>query len=325
VKRREFIAALGGAAAWPVMARAQQPMPVIGLLGSETPEFDAFRVNAFRQGLSETGYVEGRNVGFEYHWADNQYDRLPALATLLVRRQVALIAAIGTTPAAVAAKAATKTVPIVFAVGGDPVKLGLVESLNRPAGNLTGVSFLVSLMAAKRMEVMHEIVPKATLIGFLVNPNNPNAQSDTKDAQAAAEAIGGKLLIVTVDTGNGLETAVSKLVQQQVGALSFAPEQLFFDRREQLVALMARNALPAIYPLREFVDAGGLISYGTSIIDAFRQMGIYAGRILRGERTADLPVQQAVKVELIINLKTVQTLGLTVPLSLLGRADEVIE
>ncbi len=324
MRRRTFIAGLGGVAAWPMAARGQD-MPVIGLLGSESPEFDAFRVNAFRQGLSETGYVEGRNVVFEYHWAGHHFDRLPALAARLVDHQVAVIAGIGTTPAAVAAKAATKTIPVVFAVGGDPIKLGLVESLNRPGGNITGVSFLVSLMAAKRLEVLHEIVPGAALIGFLVNPNSPNAEADTKDAIQAAEAIGSKIIVTAVNAESGMDAAVAALVQQHVGALSFGPDQLFFDHREQLVTLAARNALPTIYPLREFADAGGLMSYGTSISEAFRHVGVYAGRILKGEKPGNLPVEQAVKVELIINLKTAKALGLTIPLSLLGRADEVIE
>ncbi len=322
--RREFIVGLGSAAAWPVVARAQD-MPVIGLLGSELPEFDAFRVSAFRQGLSETGYVEGRNVVFEYRWAEHHFDRLTALAAHLVDHQVAVIAGIGTTPAAVAAKAATKTIPVVFAVGGDPIKLGLVESLNRPGGNITGVSFLVSLMAAKRLEVLHELVPEAALVGFLVNPNSPNAEADTKDAIQAAEAIGSKIIVTAVNAESDMDAAVASLVQQHVGALSFSPDQLFFDYREQLVTIAARNALPTVYPLREFVDAGGLVSYGTSISEAFRNVGVYAGRILKGEKPGNLPVQQAVKVELIINLKTAKALGLTIPLSLLGRADEVIE
>ena len=324
MRRRAFIAALGSAAAWPLVVRGQD-MPVIGLLGSESPEFDAFRVSAFRQGLAETGYVEGRNVVFEYHWAEHHFDRLPALAARLIDRQVAVIAGIGTTPAAVAAKAATKTIPVVFAVGGDPIKLGLVESLNHPGGNMTGVSFLVSLMAPKRLEVLYEIVPGAALIGFLVNSKSPNAEADTRDAIQAAETIKSKVIVAAVNAENDLDAAVAALVQQHVRGLSFAPDQLFFDHRDQLVTLAARNALPAIYPLREFVDAGGLVSYGTSIGEAFRHVGVYAGRILNGEKPGDLPVQQAVKIELIINLKTAKSLGLNIPLSLLGRADEVIE
>jgi ABC-type uncharacterized transport system substrate-binding protein len=324
MRRRAFMAGLGSAAAWPVLARAQH-MPVIGLLGSESPEFDAYRVSAFRQGLGETGYVEGRNVVFEYLWAEHHFDRLPALAARLLDRRVAVIVGIGTTPAALAAKAATKTIPVVFAVGGDPIKLGLVESLNRPGGNVTGVSFLVSLMAAKRLQVLHEIAPGADLIGFLVNPKSPNAEGDTKDAMQAAETIRSKIIVTGINAESDMDAAIAALVQQRVGAVTFAPDQLFFDHREQIVALADRNALPAIYPLREFVDAGGLVSYGTSISDAFRHAGVYAGRIIKGEKPGDLPVQQAVKVELVINLKTAKALGLTMPLSLLGRADEVIE
>jgi putative ABC transport system substrate-binding protein len=323
--RREIVAALGGAAAtWPMVARAQDA-PVIGLLGSESPEFDAFRVTAFRQGLRETGYVEGRNVTFAYYWAEHHFDRLLALASRLVDQQVAVIVGIGTTPAAVAAKAATKTIPVIFAVGGDPIKLGLVERLNRPGGNITGVSFLVSLMAAKRLEVLHEIAPGAGLIGFLVNPNSPNAEADTKDAILAAESVGSKVIVAPVKAESDMDAAVAAIVHQHVGAATFAPDQLFFDHREQLVALAARNALPAIYPLREFADAGGLVSYGTSISEAFRQAGVYAGRILKGEKPGDLPFQQAVKVELVINLKTAKALGLEVPSLLLARTDEVIE
>ena len=325
MRRREFISGAASiVAAWPVVARAQDK-PVIGLLGSETPEFDAYRVSAFRQGLGENGYFEGRNVVFEYYWAEHHFDRLPALAGRLLDRRVAMIVGIGTTPAAVAAKAATKTIPVVFVVGGDPIKLGLVESLNRPGGNLTGVSFLVSLMAAKRLQVLHEIVPGASLIGFLVNPNSPNAETDTKDLIVAAETVGSKVIVGAVNAESDLDAAVAALVQQRVGALTFAPDQLFFDHREQVVTLAARNTLPAIYPLREFVDAGGLVSYGTSISEAFRHAGVYAGRILKGEKPGDLPVQQAVKIELIINLKTAKALGITFPLSLIGRADEVIE
>jgi putative tryptophan/tyrosine transport system substrate-binding protein len=324
VTRREFVVALGSAAAWPMVARGQDT-PVIGLLGSESPEFDAYRVSAFRQGLGETGYVEGRNVVFEYHWAEHHFDRLPALATRLLDSRVSVIVGIGTTPAALAAKAATKTIPVVFAIGGDPIKLGLVESLNRPGGNITGVSFLVSLMAAKRLEVLHGIVPGAAPIGFLVNPKSPIAEADTRDAIQAAETIGSKVIVAAVNAEGDMDGAIATLVQQHVGGFSIAPDQLFFDHRDQLVTLAARNALPAIYPLREFVDAGGLVSYGTSIREAFRHVGIYVGRILNGEKPGDLPVQQAVKVELIINLKTTKALGLNIPLSLLGRADEVIE
>ena len=300
-------------------------MPVIGFLGSESPESEAFRVAAFRKGLNEAGYTERRNVAFEYRWAHGQYDRLAALASDLVRLQVSVIAAIGLTPAALAAKAATPAIPIVFAVGGDPVGLGLVASLNRPGGNLTGVSFLVSMMAPKRLQILHEAMPDAAVMGFLVNPNDVYAKSETNEMEAAAAAIGQKLLVVKASVESGLETAFAELMKQRVGALCVEADQFFLSRRDRLVALAARHRLPAIYNAREYVVAGGLMSYGTPLADAHRLMGIYAGRVLKGEKPADLPVQQSVKVELVINMKTAKTLGLTFPITLLGRADEVIE
>jgi putative ABC transport system substrate-binding protein len=326
MRRREFTTLLGGAAAWPRAASAQQPaMPVIGLLGSESPEADAFRVAAFQKGLNEAGYIEGRNVMFVSRWAHGQYDRLAALASDLVRLPVSVIAAIGLSPAALAAKAATTSIPIVFAVGGDPVGMGLVASLNRPGGNLTGVSFLVSMMEPKRLELLHEAVPNAAAIGFLVNPNDVYAESQTSEMQAAAAAIGQRLLVVKASIDSDLETMFATLVQQRTDALCVEADQFFLSRRDRLVALAARHGLPAIYNAREYVAAGGLMSYGTSLADAHRLMGVYAGRMLKGEMPADLPVQQSVRVEMVINMKTAKALGLTFPITLLGRADEVIE
>jgi putative ABC transport system substrate-binding protein len=327
MQRREFITLLGGTAAgWPLAARAQQPiLPVVGLLGAGSPQSDAFRVAAVRQGLIEAGYVEGRNVAFEYRWAENHNERLPALAAELVRREVAVIVAIGGITSAVAAKSATSTIPIVFTAGSDPIKSGLVASLNRPGGNMTGVTILIGTLVAKQFEILHETVPKAALIGFLVNPTVADAETNTKNALAAAESIAQKLLVVEAGTDSELDAAFATLVQQRAGALVVGVEPFFISRRAKLVELAARQKLPAIYTLREFVVAGGLMSYGTSVTEALRLSGLYAGRILKGEKPADLPVQQSTKVELIINLKTAKVLGITVPLPLLGRADEVIE
>jgi putative tryptophan/tyrosine transport system substrate-binding protein len=327
MRRREFIGLLGGAtAAWPLAAQAQQPaMPVVGFLGTGSSRSDAFRVAAVRQGLMEAGYVEGRNVAFECSWAEDQYGRLPALASELVRRDIAVIVAIGGITSALAAKSATATIPIVFEIGGDPIETGLVASLNRPGGNITGVTNLIGTLAAKQFEVMHQTVPDAALIGFLVNPTLADSAAQTKNALAAAESVGQKMVVVQARTDSELETAFITLVQQRAGALVVGADPYFNTQRERIVELAARQRLPTMYSLREFAAAGGLMCYGTSIIEALRISGLYAGRILKGEKPGDLPVQQSTKVELVINLKTAKALDIAVPLSLLGRADEVIE
>jgi putative tryptophan/tyrosine transport system substrate-binding protein len=327
LRRRDFITLLGCTAAWPLAARAQQPtMPAIGFLGAISPDRWASRLHWFRQGLSETGYVEGRNLGIEYRWAEGQNDRLPALAADLVRRQVSVIAAPESTLAAFAAKAATTTISIVFATGFDPVAVGLVASLNRPGGNLTGVTTLNAEIVPKRLELVHELVPTATTIALLVNPSNPRpAETASRDAQPAARTLGLQLHILHASTDRDFDTVFASLAQMRAVALVIGADFFFNSRSEQLAALALRHMVPAIYQFREFAAAGGLMSYGTSVTDVFRQVGIYTGRLLRGESPADLPVQQATKIELIINLKTARALGLTVPLSLLGRADEVIE
>ena len=326
MNRRGFITLLGGAAAWPLAARAQQPaIPVIGYLGGLSRDTLAPRLAAFHKGLGETGYVEGRNVAFEYRWAEGQYDRLPALAAELARRQVAVIAALGGDAPAHAAKAATTAIPIVFAVTADPVRSGLVSSLNRPGGNLTGVNFLLNVIAAKQFEVLQEAVPKPGTVGFLVNPSGPEAESAVSEVRAAAQALGHELLVANASSEREIDAAFAMLAQRRIGALLVGNDVFFYSRREQIVALAARHAIPTIYQVREYTQAGGLMSYGTNVDDAQRLAGVYVGRILQGAKPADLPVQQAVKVELVLNLKTAKTLGITFPLSLLGRADEVIE
>ena len=326
MRRREFITLLGGAAAWPLAAHAQQPaMPVIGFLSGGSPQSDAARLVAFRRGLNETGYVEHRNVTGEFRWADHQLERLHALAVELLERRATVIVAVGGPTPAVAAKAATRTVPIVFTIGADPVKLGLVASLNRPGGNVTGVTNLANIVLAKQFEALHETVPKAAMIGFLVNPINPNAETDTKEAQEATRTLGLKLRVMSASTETDIDAAFASFAKQQVDAGVVLPDALFNSQANRIVALAARYALPMIYSLREFPSAGGLMSYGTGLADAYRQAGIYTGRILKGEKPEDLPIVQATKVELIINLKTAKALGITFPLSLLARADEVIE
>jgi putative ABC transport system substrate-binding protein len=325
MRRRQFITLVGGAAGWPLAARAQQsPMPVVGFLTVEQPSRLAALVDAFRQGLGEAGYVEHRNVGIEYRWAEGRYDRLPALAADLVNRQVAAIAAVGGSIRA--AKAATTTIPIVFVTGIDPVEQGIVASLNRPGGNITGVMILAAALAAKRIEMLRELAPKATVIGMLINPNyNVNAEQQVSDAVAAAQALGIRLHLVRASSERDFAPAFASLAQQKAGALMILADPFFTSRSEDLATLAERHVLPAIYALREFPEAGGLMSYGTSRVDAYRLAGVYVGRVLKGVKPADLPIVQPTKFELVINLKTAKTLGLDLPPKLLALADEVIE
>jgi putative tryptophan/tyrosine transport system substrate-binding protein len=326
MRRREFITILGGTAVLrPLASRAQQPaIPVVGFLGTGSASSDAFRVAAFRQGLKDSGYTEDRNVAIEIRWADGQYDRLPQLAADLVNRSVAVIFA-GPIAATLAAKAATSKTPIVFANGNDPVKFGIVASLNRPNGNITGISLLFNMLAAKHLELLHEMAPKAALVGMLVNPNNPNAAVDSREIEIAANALGQKLVVVGASTPAEIDAAFVKFAGRRIGALFLHSDAYFASRYEQLAALTVRYGIPTIFYVRDFVAAGGLMSYGPNIADAYRRAGVYSGRILNGEKPGELPVEQSVKVELVINLKAAKALGLIVPNTLIGRADEVIE
>ncbi len=328
MRRREVIRFLGGAAAaWPLMARAQQPAPpVVGFFNHGSPEPNAQSVAAFRKGLSESGYLEDQNVTIEYRWGHNDNERLPGLAADLVRRRVSVIATPISTPAALAAKAATTTIPIVFGVGGDPVQVGLVASFNRPGGNITGVTILNWELGAKRLGLLHELLPAAERFAVLVNPRTPAVVDPfIKEVQTAAATIGRQIEVLTASTNRDIDTAFTSLSKNKASALLISPDQLFNNRRVQLIALTLRHAVPAIFPWREAVEIGGLMSYGASFPDGYRQVGIYTGRVLQGEKPGDLPILQASKFELVINLQTAKTLGLTVPPMLLARADEVIE
>ena len=327
MKRREFITLLGGATAWPFAARAQQSaMPVLGFLSNASPDLYSDRLRTFRRGLKEAGYVEGQNVEIDYRWAEGHNDRLPALAAGLVHRQVTVIAAAGGTPSALAAKAATATIPIVFGVAVDPVEVGLVASLSRPGGNLTGVTNLNAEVGPKRLELMHELLAAATSFGVLVDPTSPTlAEAFSRDLQAAARALGVQIHVVHASMESDLDTVFANLVQLRASGLIIGPGSFFAGRGKQLGALSLRHAMPTVFQYREFVAAGGLMSYGSDETEYYRLVGIYVGRILKGEKPGDLPVQQATKVELIVNLKTAKALGITFPLPLLGRADEVIE
>ena len=327
MRRRDFITLLGGAAAaWPRMTRAQQPtMPVVGFLHTGSPAEFAHVVAAFKEGLNEAGYADGKNIAIEYRWARGEYDRLPELAADLVRRQVAVIAAVGGTTTALTAKAATAMVPIVFAIGADPVEAGLVASLNRPDSNLTGMSIFSNVLNAKRQELMRELVPTAALVAMLVNPTGATTQSELRDVQAAADKIGQQVRVFNASTNREIDAAIATIVEQRIAGLLVQGEPFFTNRRDQLVLLTTRHAIPTIFAWREFPAAGGLMSYGTILTAAYREVGVYTGRILKGAKPADLPVQQATAFELVINLRAAKALGLTIPTAILLRANEVIE
>jgi putative ABC transport system substrate-binding protein len=324
VNRRAFITLLGGAAVWPLAVHAQQAMPVIGYFSSTSPQWDAQRLTALRQSLGEAGYVEGASVAIEYRWAEGDYDRLAAQAAEFVHRRVAVILA-GSLPAALAAKAATTTIPIVFVMGADPVKLGVVASLNQPGGNVTGLTQFFGALGGKRLELIRELVPTASIIAVLTNPKNPNSEDHLSDVRAAANAMGQRILVFPVSAESEIEPAFTSLVRQGANALLVADDAFFSTRREQILAQAKSRAMPSIYYTREFAAAGGLISYGSNEIDNYRRAGAYVARILKGTAPADLPIEQPTKFELVINLKTAKTLGLTVPLTLQAAADEVIE
>jgi putative ABC transport system substrate-binding protein len=324
--RREFIALVGAAAAWPLATSAQQPtLPVIGFMSARSPEDSAHLVAAFRRGLSESGFIEGQNVAIEFRWARGHYDSLPELATELVNRPVAVLVAVGGDPSPVAAKQATTTIPIVFGIGGDPVKAGLIESFNRPGGNVTGVTLMTALMEPKRLDLLRELVPGVPLIGVLLNPAFPPAAAQIRELEQAAHTIGQRITITKASTDQELDAAFNVLVGEQIGALLVAADPYFDTRRERIVALVAQHRLPAIYQFREYAVAGGLLSYGVSITDGYRQYGVYAASILKGTNPADLPVQQVAKFELVINLRTAKELGVKISDNLLSLADEVIE
>jgi putative ABC transport system substrate-binding protein len=324
--RRGFILALGGAAAWPLAARAQQSaMPVIGFMSSRSPEDSAHLVAAFRRGLGEGGFVEGQNVAIEFRWARGEYERLPALAAELVSSRVAVLVAVGGDPSPIAAKQATSTIPIVFGIGDDPVKIGLVDSWNRPGGNVTGVTLMTALMEPKRLGLLRELVPGVALIGVLLNPAFPAAVRQLQQLEEAAHAIGQRIVITKASTDEELDAAFGVLLRERIGALLVAADPYFDTRRDRIIAWAAQHRLPAIYQFREYAVAGGLLSYGVSVTDGYRQYGVYAATILKGARPADLPVQQVVKFELVINLKTAKALGVSISDNLLSLADEVIE
>jgi putative tryptophan/tyrosine transport system substrate-binding protein len=327
MRRRDFITLIGSAATWPLAAQAQQPaMPVIGFLHSASASTFAEHMLAFHKGLGEAGYVDGQNVTVEYRWAEGQNETLPALAADMVRRRAAVIVTPISTPATLAAKAATSTIPIVFVIGADPVKIGLVASLNKPGGNATGISDIGVQLGAKRLAFLHELLPNAARFAALVNPDNPGiTEPFVSELQIAASAIGRKIEVVTASTNSGIDTAFATIVKMRADAFLISPEALFVTRRVQLLTLAARHALPALYHRREFADAGGLMSYGSSFAEQFRQTGLYAGRILKGEKPSDMPVQLPTKFEFVINLQTAKTLGIQFPPALLARADEVIE